>query len=157
MTVRYLRTILLVPGLLLGMAATGPALAQSAGQQSIGGFLGVTDRTSADFTIGAEYEYHLDSTWSVGGLLEYTPDAFGSSDATVVMGTANYRFADLPRLKLTGGVGMEFRPVDDDFRFRIGAGYDVITEPVTVTPRIALDFGGGANNVILGGTFSRRF
>jgi len=139
------------------MGAAEPALGQSAGQQTIGGFLGLTDRNDADFTVGAEYEYHLDSMFSVGGILEYTPDAIGSSDATVLMATGNFRPQTVPRLKLTGGVGAEFRRFDDNIRFRIGAGYDVIAAPVTITPRVAIDFGGGDENVILGATFSQGF
>lgn len=45
----------------------------------------------------------------------------------------------------------------DDIRLRIGAGYDVVQGPVTLTPRIALDFGNGRENLVLGATAYFRF
>lgn len=131
------------------------AAAQENQPHSLGAFIGVTDRDDVDMTIGAEYEYRLDRYWSAGGILEHTPDAFGDNSATLVMGTVNMRPGS--QLKLTGGVGVEFNEFDDDIRFRIGAGYDVIQGPFNVTPRIAIDFGDGDENIILGATLSRSF
>lgn len=144
---------ILAPVLLFANAPQ--ALAQSAGQHMFGIFLGATDRDDFDVTLGAEYEYLFTEQWTIGGLVEYTPDAYGNSSATLVMATANLRA--IPRLKITGGAGVEFNTFDDRFRARIGAGYDVIEGPFNVTPRIAVDFGKGDENVVVGATVSRRF
>lgn len=130
------------------------ALAQS-GQHQIGAFVGLTDRNGADFTVGAEYEYLMNRHFSLGGLVEYTPDAYGTSSATVVLATANLRL--IPRLKVTGGAGVEFNTFNDRFRARAGVGYDLIDGPVTLTPRVSIDFGEGDENVVFGATLSRRF
>ncbi len=64
----------------------------------------------------------------------------------------------MQRLKLTGGLGVEFREAaGDDVRARIGVGYDVYQGGFTVTPRLAIDFGDGGENVVLGVTLSSRF
>ena len=137
---------------------SGSAMAQGAGNHMIGGYLGFTDRNDADFTFGAEYEYQIRSQWSVGATLEYTPDVVLGRDFTLVLGTANFRPSSIPRLKLIGGLGVEFREAaGDDVRARIGAGYDVYQGGFTVTPRLGLDFGDGGENVVLGVTLSARF
>lgn len=139
----------------LSLAIAPQALAQSASPHQLGVFLGATDRDDFDVTLGAEYEYLFTEQWSIGGLVEYTPDAFGSSSATLVMATANLRV--IPRLKITGGAGVELNTFNDRFRARVGAGYDVIDGPVTLTPRIALDFGDGDESIVIGAALSRRF
>jgi hypothetical protein len=140
----------------LSLAIAPQALAQSAGGGHVlGAFVGVTDRSDADFTIGAEYEYLFTSQLSLGGIVEYTPDAYGPSSATVTLATVNLR--PIPRLKFTGGAGVEFNDFNDRFRARVGAGYDVIDGPVNVTPRVAVDFGDGDESLVFGATVSRRF
>jgi hypothetical protein len=48
---------------------------------------------------------------------------------------------------------MEFNDFDDDVRLRAGVGYDVIRGPVTLTPRLAVDFGNGREYLVLGASF----
>ena len=142
----------------LSLCWTGTAVAQGTGSHMIGGYLGFTDRDDADFTFGAEYEYQMRSEWSVGALLEYTPDVVLGRDFTLVLATANFRPATMDRLKITGGLGVEFRETaGDDVRARIGVGYDVYRGGLTVTPRLGLDFGDGGENIVLGVTLSSRF
>lgn len=137
--------------LLSSLLFNGPAYSQGRTPHSAGGFIGFTDRNDADFTIGGEYEYHMQGPWSVGAVIEHTPDGPAGRDFTVTMATAHYRPASLSRLKLTGGAGIQFRDGGDDLRFRFGAGYDIFMNgPVTVTPRIAVDFGDGDESVVLG-------
>ena len=137
---------------------TGTALAQGTRSHMIGGYLGFTDRDDADFTFGAEYEYQMRSQWSIGALIEYTPDVVLGRDFTLVLGTANFRPSTMDRLKITGGLGVEFRETaGDDLRARIGVGYDVYRGGLTVTPRLGIDFGDGGENVVLGVTLSSRF
>ena len=138
----------------LSLVFAPAALAQT-GQHQLGAFVGLTDRSGADFTVGAEYEYLMDSRFSIGGIVEYTPDAYGTSSATVIPATANLRPA--PRLKLTGGAGVEFNAFNDRFRARVGVGYDLIDGPITLTPRVAVDFGDGDESVVFGAVVSRRF
>jgi len=144
--------------MILGLAgfAPGAAMAQDPqGDHSLGAFIGFTDRHDTDITVGAEYEYRPDRQLSFGALVELTPDAYGNSSATVAMGTVNFRLQ--PRLKLTGGIGYEFNDFDDSLRFRIGAGYDAIQGPFTVTPRVSVDFGDNREHVVFGVTGSMRF
>lgn len=135
--------------------ATGGAMAQQSGRHSLGGFLGLTDRNDTDVTFGLEYEYAYDALWSFGGIMEYTPDAYGPNEATLLLATGN--FHPSPRLKLTGGIGAEFNDFNDRFRLRAGIGFDAIEGPFTVTPRAAVDFGEGDENIVLGATVSHRF
>jgi len=146
-----------IPGLLLlSLICAEPALAQGAASypDSLGGFIGFTDRYNTDFTFGAEYEHQLQQArpWSVGGLVEFTPNVRFGNDDTVALATAHYRPASMSRLKLTGGAGIEFREnASDHARFRIGAGYDILKQGrITVTPRVAIDFGEGNENVVFG-------
>jgi len=147
-----------VPALFaLSLASAGPALAQGTAthRDSVGGFIGFSNRYNTDFTFGAEYEHQLQTRpWSVGATLEHTPDVIGGNDYTVALATAHYRPASLSRLKLTGGAGIEFRDgASDHARFRLGAGYDIFQEGrITVTPRISVDFGEGDENVVFGVT-----
>lgn len=142
---------------ILGALAISAALAgPAAAQHSLGGFLGLTDRDDADLTLGVEYEYRYSTRWSFGGVVEFTPDAIANESATVIMGLAHYHVID--RLKLTGGVGAQFTEFDDDLRFRLGAGYEVFRdETFVVTPRAAVDFGDGDENVVLGVTVALPF
>jgi len=127
----------------LAISAGATAQAQPAQPHSLGGYVGLTDRKDADLTIGAEYEYRLQQRWGLGAVLEWTPDAFPrDNDATLLMGTAN--FYPVERLKLIGGLGVEFTDFDDELRGRIGASYDVFTpedQGFYLTPRLSLDFG----------------
>lgn len=148
---------LAVPALLaLSLACAAPVAAQGTASRpdAVGGFIGFTDRYNTDFTFGAEYEHQLQQArpWSVGGLVEFTPDVRFGNDDTVALATAHYRPASLSRLKLTGGAGIEFREnAGDHARFRLGAGYDIFRENrLTITPRVAVDFGEGDENVVFG-------
>lgn len=137
----------------LSLLFSGTAFGQGgSNRHTIGGFIGFTDRHDTDLTFGAEYEYRLQGPWSVGGLVEHTPDVIFGDDYTLAMGTAHYRPANLSRLKLTGGAGIEFKDIGgDDVRFRLGAGYDVYRQgQLTITPRVAVDFGEGNESVVLG-------
>ncbi|MEJ2762226.1 MAG: hypothetical protein P8126_12060 [Gammaproteobacteria bacterium] len=139
----------------LSLLWTGLAFAQgTAGyRNSIGGFLGATDRYDTDFTFGAEYEHQLQQRpWSVGAILEHTPNVVLGHDYTVVLATAHYRPFSIPLLKLTGGAGVEFRSgAGNHLRFRFGAGYDIYKQgQITVTPRVAVDFGQGTTGVVFG-------
>lgn len=138
--------------LFLSLFLSGPAFGQGNSRHSAGGFLGFTDRNEADFTFGGEYEYRPREPWSFGAIVEHTPDVVFARDFTLVLATAHYRPASIQRLKLTGGAGIEFKDVGgDDFRFRLGAGYDVFMNgPLTITPRIAVDFGDGDENIVFG-------
>ena len=149
----------LLPVLLaLSLIWSGAASGQGSSPHTVGGFVGFTDRTDADFTVGVEYEYDMQAPWSVGAILEYTPNAFFGRDFAVLLGTGNYRLPSMPQLKLTGGAGIEFRDGGgDDVRFRLGAGYDVLEGTVTVTPRFALDFGDGPDSIVLGISFLHNF
>lgn len=142
---------LLWSGLAFGQGGTTP--------HSLGGYLGFTDRDDADFTFGGEYEYRMDRQFSAGAIVEHTPDVVFGQDFTLAMGTMHYRPSGLQRLKLTGGAGVEFKDIGgDDLKVRLGAGYDIFVEgPVSVTPRIAVDFGEGDENLSLGVTTSYHF
>ncbi|MEX2525688.1 MAG: hypothetical protein WD750_12080 [Gammaproteobacteria bacterium] len=140
--------------LFLSLLLSGPAFSQGAARHSAGGFLGFTDRDDADFTLGAEYEYRPREPWSFGAIVEHTPDVVFGRDFTLVLAAAHYRPPSIQRLKLTGGAGIEFKDVGgDDARFRLGAGYDVFMNgPLTITPRIAVDFGEGDESIVFGVT-----
>lgn len=153
MTLKLRIACLVVP--VLSLAAAPQAFAQSEGRNVLGAFLGFTDRTDTDFTVGAEYEYLYTPQLSFGGIVEYTPDAYGQRSASVVMGTVNFRV--MPKLKITGGAGVELNDFNDRFRARIGAGYDVLDGPITVTPRVAIDFGDGDESLVFGAVLSQRF
>lgn len=147
------------------LALAWPAAAL--GQQTAGGggsargcctfglFAGVTDIDGGDseLTIGGDIELDLEGPWATGAILEHTSDAYGSSDATLLLGAVHYRPPNTPRLKFTGGAGMEFNDFDDEVRLRAGVGYDVISGPVTLTPRLAVDFGNGREHLVLGASF----
>lgn len=154
----------ILPAVLAGcLGLAGSAVTQAQGTQaetySVGGFLGATDRDDADLTYGAEFEYRPGGQWGYGAIVEHTPDVVRNRDATVLLGTAHFRPGRHPRLKLTGGAGVEFRDyAGDNVRFRAGAGYDLIIEgQLTITPRMAFDFGEGSNSVVLGATAKYRF
>lgn len=129
------------------------------GQYQLGGFLGFTDRRDEDVTLGGEIEYMRNDRWSYGAILEYTPDVYRDEDATVVLATANFRPNPQGRWKLTGGAGMEFKNyAEDDFRLRLGTSFDLFLEgSLTLSPRIAFDFGEGDENIVVGATVSRKF
>lgn len=145
----------------LGLA--GPAVTQAQGTQAdsytVGGYLGATDRNDVDLTYGAEFEYRPGGQWGYGAIVEHTPDVIRDRGATVLLGTANFRPDRHPRLKLTGGAGVAFTDyAGDNIRFRAGAGYDLIIEgPLTITPRVAFDFGEGSSSVVFGATANYRF
>ncbi len=126
------------------------------GTSSVGVFAGFTDVDAqgggSEPTIGGEYDYRLEGPWSVGGTLEHTSDAFFASDATLALGLLNYRPETNPRLKITGGAGIEFNDVGDDVRLRAGIGYDLVQGPVTLTPRLSVDFGNNREHLVLGAT-----
>jgi hypothetical protein len=140
---------------------SGMAVGQgtSSGRHTAGGFAGFTDRFDTDFTFGGEYEYRMQGPWSVGGLVEYTPNVIRGDDFTLLLGTAHYRPPTLSRLKFTGGAGVEFKDFGgDDLRLRLGTGYDLFHEgSFTLTPRVAIDFGDGDENIVLGISALRRF
>lgn len=152
-----------LPLICAGFALVGSAAVQAQGSQSesysLGGYIGMTDRHDVDATFGVEFEYRPLGQWSYGAIIEHTPDVVRSQDATLLLGTANFRPSSHPRLKLTGGAGVEFKDYDsDDVRFRAGAGYDLIIEgQLTITPRIAFDFGESRNSVVLGASANYRF
>src|SRR5690554_3497460 len=92
-----------LPVLLLALSgSTALAQTQSGNTSniSLGGFLGFTDRYDADFTYGVEIENRVSSEWGYGAIVEHTPDVIGSEGATVLLGTANFRPATIPRMKL---------------------------------------------------------
>lgn len=139
-----------------------PALAQAAADaatDTIGGFVGFTDRRDADFTLGLRYEHQMSGRWSAGALVEHTPDYFRSDDATMLMGTASYRPVFNERLKFTGGAGVEFKDVEgDDVVFRTGVAYDIFLEgPLSLAPNIAFNFGENDESVTLGASLMFRF
>lgn len=148
---------IIVPGLVLvALLWTSQAFGQTAPARNhhLGAYIGFTERNDADFSFGAEYAYRLHEQWSFGAIVEHTPNYFFSRDATLLLGTANFRTPAAPRLKLTGGAGVEFKDIGgNDLRFRVGAGYDLVSDLITVTPRVAVDFGQGGENIVLGVTF----
>lgn len=129
------------------------------GQNSFGVFAGFTDfdQGSTNPTLGLELDHKLEGAWSAGGVAEHTSRGHRGERSTLVLGTLNYRPPTTQRLKLTGGAGYEFNRFGDDIRLRVGAGYDVVQGPVILTPRIALDFGNGRENLVLGATAYFRF
>lgn len=133
--------------------------AQNTGRDSIGGFIGFTDRRDADFTMGLRYEHDMTGPWSAGVLMEHTPDYFAGDDATMLLGTANFRPGNYPRLKFTGGAGIEFKDIaGDDVVFRTGVSYDVFVEgPLTLAPTIAFNFGENDESVTLGASLLFHF
>lgn len=140
---------------LLSFIWAGLAFAQGGTgyRNSLGGFLGFTNRYDTDLSFGAEYEHQLQQRpWSVGVIFEYTPDVVLGRDYSVVLGTVHYRPVSMPLLKLTGGAGIEFRDgASNHARIRLGAGYDIYKEGrITITPRIAVDLGQGETSVIFG-------
>jgi len=136
-----------------------PPAVQNAGRDTLGGFIGFTDRRDADFTLGLRYEHDLSGPWSAGALVEHTPDYFRNEDATLLLGTANYRPVSYPRLKFTGGAGVEFKDIQgDDVVFRTGIAYDMFLEgPLSLAPTIALNFGENDESVTLGANLMFRF
>jgi hypothetical protein len=153
----FKQQMIIIPGLfLLAVVWSSHAYAQttSARNHHLGAYIGFTERNDADFTFGAEYAYRLHEQWSFGAIVEHTPNYLFSRDATLLLGTVNFRTPAVPRLKLTGGAGVEFKDIGgNDLRFRAGVGYDLISDLVTVTPRIGVDFGQGSENMVLGVTF----
>jgi hypothetical protein len=138
----------------LSFLCSGPAFGQgvTGSRHTVGGFLGFTSRHDTDFTFGGEYEYRLQTPWAVGAIVEHTSNVRFGRDYTLVLATAHYRPPSMSLLKLTGGAGVEFREsTGDKLRLRFGAGYDVFKEgSITVTPRVAVDFGQGSASVVFG-------
>lgn len=149
----------LVVALALAFAATVEARAQQAysGRHSLGVYTGFTDRDDIDFTIGADYEYRPARFYGYGVVVEHTPDAFGDRSATVALGTLN--IYPLDGLRLTGGLGAEFTNArgGDEFRARLGAGYDLVQAGFILTPRAAVDFGDRDASVSFGATLRLPF
>ncbi len=151
------------------LAAAALALALSAtvhaqtpagpAQQSFGVFAGFTDfdRGGTNPTLGLELENNLEGPWSVGGVLEHSSSGFRDQRSTLTMATLNYRPPGTDRLKFTGGAGYEFNRFGDDVRLRVGVGYDLVQGPMTLTPRIAFDFGNSREDLVLGATAYFRF
>lgn len=137
------------------LGQTGGSGGNTRGCCTFGLFAGVTDRERADseLTVGGEIELDLQGPWATGAILEHTSDAYIISDATLLLGAVHYRPPGSPRLKFTGGAGMEFNDFNDDVRLRAGVGYDVIQGPMTLTPRLAVDFGNGSEHLVLGASF----
>ncbi len=148
------RAFILSSLFLLALFKSVTAYSQGGSPHNAGVFIGFTDRNDVDFTFGGEYEYRPQAPWSFGATIEHTPDVVFGHDFTLVLATAHYRPPSMERFKLTGGAGIEFKDVGgDDIRFRLGAGYDVFMNgPLTVTPRVAVDFGGGDESFVFGVT-----
>lgn len=144
-------------GIALAAAAEARAQQVAAGRHSVGVYTGFTERDDIDFTIGGEYEYRRDSLFGYGLVVEHTPDAFGDRSATVALGTLNVYPVD--RLRLTGGLGGEFTNTrgGDEFRARLGAGYDLVQAGFILTPRAAVDFGDRDASVSFGATLRLPF
>lgn len=144
--------LIFVCALAIALAAAAEARAQQAqsGRHSLGVYTGFTDRDDIDFTIGGEYEYRRNALFGYGVVVEHTPDAFGDRSATVAFGTLN--IYPLGGLRLTGGLGGEFTNArgGDEFRARLGAGYDLIKAGFILTPRVAVDFGDRSTAVSFG-------
>ena len=155
------KTLTLLILTVLTLLLPGVVTAQTAGGSgnTFGVFAGVTDfdRGGTNPTLGLELDHDLDGPWSVGGVAEYSSSGYRGSNSTLLLGTLNYRPPETPRLKLTGGTGVEFNRYGDDIRLRLGIGYDVVTGPVTLTPRFAFDFGNSRENLVLGATAYFRF
>jgi hypothetical protein len=146
---------IIIPALIsLSLLCSSPAFGQgvTTSRNSVGPFLGFTSRHDTDFTFGAEYEYRLQTPWSIGAIFEHTSNVRFGRDYTLVLATAHYRLPSMSRVKFTGGAGVEFREsASDKLRLRFGAGYDVFKEGrITVTPRVAVDFGQGDTSVVFG-------
>lgn len=145
--------LVLLPGAVIAQTTAGGS------GNTFGVFAGVTDfdRGGTNPTLGLELNHDLDGPWSVGGVAEYSSSGYRGSNSTLLLGTLNYRPPETPRLKLTAGTGVEFNRYGDDIRLRLGIGYDVVTGPVTLTPRFAFDFGNSRENLVLGATAYFRF
>jgi len=149
------RYSIIIPALVsLSFLCSGPAFGQgvAGSRNTVGVFAGFTSRHNTDFTFGGEYEYRLQTPWAVGAIVEHTPNVRFGRDYTLVLATAHYRPPSMSRVKFTGGAGVEFREnTGDKLRLRFGAGYDVFKEgKITVTPRVAVDFGQGSASVVFG-------
>jgi len=128
-------------------------------QPSFGIFAGFTDydRGGTNPTLGLELERNMEGPWSVGGVLEHSSSGFRNQRSTLTMATLNYRPPATDRLKFIGGAGYEFNRFGDDVRLRVGVGYDLVQGPMTLTPRIAFDFGNSREDLVLGATAFFRF
>ncbi|UCD56890.1 MAG: hypothetical protein JSV16_13870, partial [Candidatus Hydrogenedentota bacterium] len=100
-------------------------------------FLGNTHAEGEDeFTIGVDYEYRMDQSVGVGGVIDY---AGGDLESTVVAGGLflhPYR-----GLRLLLAPGFENKHGENEFLFRIGASYQFpIFDGWTIAPTFNVDF-----------------
>lgn len=154
---RYLKNFGIITSTVLVCSWSSLVYSQSGtggSPNSMGVFAGFTDHDggSTSPTLGLELDHTLAGPWSVGGVLEYTSSGYRDRNSTLVLGTLNYRPPEMPRFKLIGGAGYEFNRFGDDVRLRAGFGYDVVQGPITLTPRLSLDFGNGREDLVLGAT-----
>lgn len=162
---RFHRKSLALSALMTGMLLQSVACyaqqngAGGASGNTLGGFVGFTDRYDTDFTFGAHLEHAVDGPWSVGGLVEYTPDAYGNDAATLVMGSVYLRPDFSNRLKIIGGAGVEFKDFGgDDVKFRAGASYDLFLEDrYTLAPTVSFNLGEGKDSVTFGASLNYQF
>ena len=147
------------PGSPAQASTAGASFGSSGSRTRFGAFAGFTDRRNAEFSFGMQMEHALDRNWSAGATVEHTPDEWRGNDATFVFGLMNFRPDSMPRLKLTGGAGIEFNEIfDDAVMFRTGVGYDLFLEgPLSLTPMLAFNFGEGNNSMTLGANLNFNF
>lgn len=122
--------------------------------------LGGTHIFAADetaFTIGADYEYRLNTLIGLGGIVEY---AAGDIEATTLLAVADVHL--WRGLALQIGPGVEFaNEADGTETFaigRVGALYEFELEGhFTLSPQIHYDISSGEDALVFGLSFGRAF
>jgi len=96
------------------------------------------------FIIGADYEYRVKQGVGVGGLIEY---AAGQLDSTTLAAAVYFHPDDAVRIVVASG--LEHRPGDTDFLFRLGVSTEFPMENnFALVPRFAIDFVDGDQKLV---------
>ncbi len=115
-------------------------------------FLGATHVESDDeFSVGLTYEYRINETFGLGGLVEYT-DGVGTwlwALPVFIHPVEPWRLVVAPGLELEGS--------EDEFLLRIGVAYEWEFGEWSVAPELNLDFVDSETNEVFGVSFGRRF
>jgi hypothetical protein len=123
-----------------------------------GVFIGATDTSTTDFTIGLEYEYKFTKLYGFGGVVEHIPDGHGGDGVTIAMGTLHLH--PIGALRLTAGIGREYIHGANSVShgiYRLGIAYDFIVQGIGIAPTYNLDFVNNKEVSVYGVAFTKHF
>ena len=119
-------------------------------------FLGNAHDDGEDgFTVGLGYEYRLNQLFGIGGFMEFTGGDLKEwilAPAFVLHPYKGWRFL------VAAGVDVSRHDRDNEFLFRVGAGYEFeIGEKWAITPEFNVDFVDNSEVFVYGLSFGYKF